>query len=68
MRIRNLAQARVSYGYRRPHVLLRREGWTVNHKRHVSCRKREDRPVAIEIDESWSIDFMSDELFDGSRF
>ena len=33
MRIRDLAQARVSYGYRRIHVLLRREGWQVNHKR-----------------------------------
>ena len=26
MRIRDLAQTRVSYGYRRLHVLLRREG------------------------------------------
>ena len=33
MRIWDLAQARVSYGYRRIHVLLRREGWQVNHKR-----------------------------------
>ncbi len=24
---------RVRYGYRRLHVLLRREGWVVNHKR-----------------------------------
>ncbi len=31
--IRELAQARVSYGYRRVHVLLRRAGWRVNHKR-----------------------------------
>ena len=33
MRIRGLASARVSYGYRRIHVLLKREGWQVNHKR-----------------------------------
>ena len=33
MRIRDLAASRVSYGYRRIHVLLRREGWQVNHKR-----------------------------------
>lgn len=33
MRIRDLAAARVSYGYRRLHVLLQREGWRVNHKR-----------------------------------
>lgn len=32
-RVRELAQARVRFGYRRIHVLLRREGWTVNHKR-----------------------------------
>lgn len=31
-RLRELAHVRVSYGYRRLHVLLRREGWTVNHK------------------------------------
>ena len=33
MRFRDLAGARVRYGYRRLHVLLRREGWHVNHKR-----------------------------------
>jgi putative transposase len=32
-RIKELAQARVRYGYRRIHVLLRREGWKVNPKR-----------------------------------
>jgi putative transposase len=31
--IRELAAARVSYGYRRVHVLLRREGWPINVKR-----------------------------------
>jgi putative transposase len=33
MRLRDLAAARVRYGYRRLHILLRREGWPVNHKR-----------------------------------
>ncbi len=33
MRLRDLAGARVRYGYRRLHILLRREGWPVNHKR-----------------------------------
>ena len=28
MRIRDICQTRVRYGYRRVHVLLRREGWT----------------------------------------
>jgi putative transposase len=32
-RIRELAETRVRYGYRRIHVLLQREGWPVNHKR-----------------------------------
>ena len=86
IRLKDLAQARVSYGYRRLHVLLQREGWTVNHKRvyrlyrqeglmlrtkrpkrHVSCQKRMDRPVATGADDSWSMDFVSDELFDGRR-
>jgi transposase InsO family protein len=31
MRLRDLAAARVRYGYRRLHVLLRRDGWRVNH-------------------------------------
>lgn len=33
MRLRELASARVGYGYRRLHLLLRREGWPVNAKR-----------------------------------
>jgi putative transposase len=32
-RMREIALVRVRYGYRRIHVLLRREGWSVNHKR-----------------------------------
>jgi transposase InsO family protein len=32
-RIKEIAQTRVRYGYRRVHVLLRREGWAVNVKR-----------------------------------
>ncbi len=33
MRLRDLANSRIRYGYRRLHVLLRREGWAVNVKR-----------------------------------
>lgn len=84
MRLRDLAAVRVSYGYRRLHVLLQREGWKVNHKRvhrlyrledlalrrktprrHVSAQRRESRPVPTGRDHSWSMDFMSDELYDG---
>ena len=32
-RIKEIAATRVRYGYRRIHVLLRREGWHVNPKR-----------------------------------
>jgi putative transposase len=32
-RIKEIAETRVRYGYRRVHVLLRREGWMVNAKR-----------------------------------
>jgi len=32
MRLRELAAVRVRYGYRRLHILLRSEGWKVNHK------------------------------------
>jgi putative transposase len=41
LRLRDLAATRVRYGYRRLHVLLRREGWRVNHKR-VSRLYREE--------------------------
>ena len=33
LRIREIAETRVRYGYLRIHILLRREGWRVNHKR-----------------------------------
>ena len=32
IRLRDLAASRVRYGYQRLHVLLKREGWQVNHK------------------------------------
>jgi putative transposase len=41
MRLRELAAARVRYGYRRLHVLLRREGWPVNAKRVYRLYKLE---------------------------
>ena len=69
MRIREIAETRVRYGYLRIHVLLRREGWHVNHKRahRIYCEeglnlrhKRPRRRVAaahrIERPEVSSID------------
>jgi len=86
MRIKDIARARVSYGYRRIHVLLQREGWKVNHKRvyrlykleglmmrpkrprrHVSACRRMVRAIASHPNESWSMDFMSDALYDGQK-
>ena len=86
IRLRDLAYSRASYGYRRLHILLQREGWRVNHKRvyrlyrleglgmrpkkprrHVTACRRMERPAATEINESWSMDFMSDQLYDGRQ-
>ena len=33
LRLRDLANTRIGYGYRRLPILLQREGWKVNHKR-----------------------------------
>ena len=86
-RIREIAETRVRYGYWRIYVLLRREGWRINHKRvHRlyklaglnlrSKRPRRNRAGAHRLErvavtrphESWSMDFVSDALFDGRRF
>ncbi len=86
LRIHDLAAARVRYGYFRIYILLRREGWLVNHKRvyrlyredglslrlkrprrNVSAANRERQPAASAPNEMWSMDFVSDALFDGRR-
>ena len=86
LRIREIAMVRVHYGYRRVHVLLRREGWRDNHKRvyrlyqleglsqrhkrpkrNKSARLRQPKRLATMINEIWSMDFVSDALFDGRR-
>jgi putative transposase len=48
MRIRDLAGVRVRYGYRRLHVLLRREGWHVNHKRVYRLYKLEGLSLRLK--------------------
>ena len=86
-RIQEIAQARVRYGAGRIHVLLRREGWKVNHKRvhrlyvlaglnlrakrphrRKAAADRLERPELTAPNQSWSMDFVSDALFDGRRF
>ena len=87
MRLRELAATRIRYGYRRMYIVLRREGWRVNHKRvyrlyceeglHLRAKRpkrrrmaahRANRPEATSMNESWSMDFVSDGLFNGRRF
>jgi putative transposase len=41
VRLRDLSATRTRYGYRRLHVLLRREGWKVNHKRVYRLYRQE---------------------------
>ena len=85
-RIREIAETRVRYGYRRIHVLLEREGWQVNHKRvyrlcvqeglqirnkrpkqKVAAKLREDCQAPTAPNQVWAMDFLSDQLFDGSK-
>lgn len=85
-RIRQIAETRTRYGYRRVWVLLRREGWAINHKRvyrlyceeglqmrhkpprrRVAAQLRGDRSQAKEPNETWSIDFVHDQTFEGQR-
>lgn len=87
LRISEIARVRVRYGYKRIHVLLRREGWLVNHKRvyRLYCEEglnlrakkpkrrrsalaRVQQPPAESVNESWSMDFVTDSLFNGHRF
>jgi putative transposase len=84
IRLPDLARARPNWGYRRLGLLLRREGWQVNHKlvfrlcreeglglrRHrprgrVTAVRRQMLPRPQRRDESWSLDFMSDQLYSG---
>ncbi|MFC1977649.1 IS3 family transposase [Chloroflexota bacterium] len=86
IRIRDLTQARVSYGYRRLHILLQTEGWEVNHKRvyrlyeqeelmmrpkkprrYVFACRRVERVAVSHTNGNWSMDLMSDELYNGRR-
>lgn len=48
MRLRELAQARPRFGYRRLHVMLRREGWRVNKKRIHRLYRDEGLTVRLQ--------------------
>ena len=83
---KEIAETRVRYGYRRIHVLLRREGWPVNAKRvyrlyqelglqlrnktpnrKVKAKLREGRADAERRNDVWAMDFVHDQLYDGTR-
>jgi putative transposase len=86
-RMREIAQTRVRYGYRRIHVLLKRDGWRLGKnqmyrlyreeqlqlrstlpKRRKMVVVRRERVRPRRSDEVWSLDFVSDQLADGTRF
>lgn len=62
-RMKAIAQERRRFGYRRIHIMLKREGTLVNHKKlfrlyreeKLSVRKRGGRKRAIELAQ-WRID------------
>ena len=87
MRIKEIASVRIRYGYRRIHILLKREGWNINRKRvyrlykdaglnlrSKSRRKRISEARAplpgspAAVNECWTMDFVSDQLYNGKRF
>jgi putative transposase len=86
-RMRELAQVRVRYGYRRLHVLLKREGWQLGKnqtyrlynmeklqlrtklpRRRKMVVTRVTRIKPIRANQAWSMDFVADQLADGSKF
>ena len=81
--MREHALERPRFGYKRITILLRRDGFHVNHKRvyriykrfglavkrkrrkQASKASREAMPVASELNDCWSMDFLSDAMTDG---
>lgn len=86
-RMKELARTRVRYGYRRLHVLLRREGWALGKnlvyrlyteeslqlrskrpKRRKMTVERRERYLPQRPNQAWAMDFVADQLVDGTRF
>ena len=72
-----IAQERRRFGYRRLHVLLKREGYVLNHKKLFRLYREEKRrggrkraigtraPMLVPMAPNrWSVDFVSDQLTD----
>jgi transposase InsO family protein len=83
VRLRELAELRRRFGYRRLLVLLRREGWELNHKRgyrlyveeKLSLRRKRIRSSVRHrlaeptgLNQVWSVAFMTDAFSSGRRF
>jgi putative transposase len=85
-RMRELAATRVRYGYRRLHILLRREGWHLGKDKAYRLYSEEQlqlrsklprrrKMVAVRRDtyrpkrtnQAWCMDFVADQLADGTR-
>ena len=85
--MREIARSRVRYGYRRIHVLLRREGWQLGKhqmyrlygekqlqlrskppRRRKMLVQRRQRVVPGRVNDVWGLDFVADQLADGTRF
>lgn len=86
-KMRELAHSRMRYGYRRIHVLLKRDGWCLGRnqayriyreeqlqlrsklpKRRKMVVVRQERIRPRTLNEVWSLDFVSDQLANGTRF
>lgn len=86
-RTREIAQVRVKYGFRRIHVLLRREGWKHSRgktyrlyteerlqlrsklpKRRKMVVQRNQRMQPAAPDDAWTMNFVADQLANGTRF
>ncbi len=85
-RMHEIAATRIRFGYRRVHILLKRECWQIG--KHVVYRlyreeglclrakrprrrkmavHRQARCLASKPNEAWSMDFVHDQLADGSK-
>jgi putative transposase len=87
MRIREIAQARVRYGYRKIRMLLNREAWDMGKylvyrpckekglmlkrmkpaSKRKAARLREEKIKPAIPDQAWSMDFVADQLQDGTQ-
>lgn len=86
VKIRDICETCVRYGYRRVHILLKREGWLINPKRvyrlykemglqlrnkvpkrRVKAKLRDGRKDAVQINETWAMDFVHDQLATGTK-